>query len=253
MIGLFNTIFYQPIFNLLVLLYDTIPGNDIGVAIIVLTAIIKLILLPLNVQALRSQKAMQDIQPKINELKEKYKDNKEEMTKAMMALYRNEKVNPFSSCLPLLIQLPFLLALYRVLLSGLNSKGFEILYPFVANPGQIDPIAFGFVNLANNHNIPLALAAGIAQYFQGKMMITTQPPKKVQKDPGSKDEAMLGAMNKQMLYFMPVLTIFISYSLPGGLALYWLTMTLLTILQQWYFLGKKGGKKTEIEVIQKNN
>ncbi|MEA3272568.1 MAG: YidC/Oxa1 family membrane protein insertase [Patescibacteria group bacterium] len=244
MIQLFNTIFYEPIFNTLVWLYNVVPGYDIGVAIIILTIILKILLFPLNLQSLRSQKAMQDIQPKINEIKKRLKDKKDEMSKAIMQLYRSEKVNPFSSCLPLLIQLPFLIALYRVLLKALNSEGFEVLYPFIVNPGQINPIAFGFVNLAEPHNIPLALLAGVAQFFQGKMMITSSPHKEAKKDPGSKDEAMLGSMNKQMLYFMPAITVFIGYSLPGGLILYWFVMNLLTIVQQWFFLKKKHNTNT---------
>jgi len=251
MIQLFYTIFYEPIFNLLIFLYNVIPGHDIGVAIIILTIILKVILFPLNLQSLRSQKAMQEIQPKISEIKSRLKDKKEEMTKAIMELYRKEKVNPFSSCLPLLIQLPFLIALYRVLLKGLNSEGFEVLYPFVTNPGAINPIAFGFVNLAEPHNVILALMSGVAQFIQGKMMITTPPSKEARKDPGSKDEAMLGSMNKQMLYFMPALTVFIGYSLPAGLVLYWFIMNLLTILQQWLFLGKKKEDGQEVTVIPK--
>lgn len=239
MIQLFNTIFYDPIYNLLILFYNFIPGHDIGVAIIVLTVFIKLILFPLNLKSLKSQKSLQDLQPKLDELKTKFKDNKEEMTKAMMELYRNEKVNPFSSCLPVLIQLPFLIALYRVLLSGLSSSGFEALYPFVTNPGQINSVAFGFLNLSESQNIILCLLAGASQFLQGKMMITKQPPKTASKDPGSKDEAMLGMMNKQILYFMPAVTVFIGYSLPCGLVLYWLVMNLLTIFQQWYFFKPK--------------
>lgn len=252
MVQIFNTIFYEPIFNLLVLIYNWVPYHDIGLAIIILTIILKLILLPLNIQSLRSQKAMQDIQPKINEIRKTLKDRKEEMTKAIMELYRKEKVNPFSSCLPLLIQLPFLIALYRVLLKALKSDGFEALYSFVAAPVQLNHIAFGFLNLAEPHNIPLALLAGVAQFFQGKMMITSSPAREAKKDPGSKDEAMLGTMNKQMLYFMPAITVFIGYSLPAGLILYWFIMNLLTILQQWIFLGKKKKEKNNQQPIITN-
>ncbi len=239
MANLFHIIFYQPIFNLLVWLYDVIPGYDIGIAIIALTVILKFLLFPLTIKSLRSQKALQEIQPKINEIKEKYKNQKEEMSKAIMELYRKEKVNPFSSCLPILIQLPFLIALYQVLAAGLKSSGFEALYPFVANPGHIDTIFLEFMDLAESKNVILCLLAGITQFFQGKMMTTSSPARVAQKDPGSKDEAMLGSMNKQMLYMMPILTVFIGYSLPGGLVLYWLVMNALTIVQQWIFLRPK--------------
>lgn len=239
MTNLFHIIFYQPIFNLLVWLYDTIPGYDIGIAIIILTIILKLLLFPLTLKSLKSQKALQDIQPKINEIKEKYKNNKEEIAKATMELYRKDKVNPFSSCLPILIQLPFLIALYQVLAAGLKSSGFDALYPFIANPGNIDTVFLGFIDLAESKNVVLCLLAGVTQFFQGKMMLTAPPARVAQKDEGSKDEAMLSSMNKQMLYMMPILTIFIGYSLPGGLVLYWIVMNILTIVQQWAFLKPK--------------
>src|SRR5512143_4102513 len=100
----FNAVFYEPIYNLLVFLYVTIPGRDLGIAIILLTVIIKLILWPLSAKALHSQKALAEIQPKLEALKKEYGDRQEELAKAMMALYSKEKVSPFSSCLPVLIQ-----------------------------------------------------------------------------------------------------------------------------------------------------
>lgn len=239
MYNLFHIIFYQPIFNLLVWLYNAVPGHDIGIAIIILTILLKVLLFPLTLKSMKSQKALQDLQPKLIELKEKYKNDKEGLAKATMELYRNDKVNPFSSCLPILVQLPFLIALYQVLAAGLKSSGFDALYPFVANPGHIDTIFLGFMNLAESKNMVLCLLAGITQFLQGKMMSTSSPARSVQKDTGSKDEAMLGSMNKQMLYMMPVLTVFIGYSLPGGLVLYWLVMNALTIAQQWVFLRPK--------------
>ena len=113
--GIFFTLLTQPMYNALIWLYSVLPGNDLGVAIILLTVIIKLILWPFTGQSLKSQTAMQQLQPKIEEVKEKYKNDKEGQAKVMMALYKEEKVNPFSSCLPLLVQLPILLALYTVL------------------------------------------------------------------------------------------------------------------------------------------
>src|SRR3989344_4893812 len=112
--GIFYTIFYQPIFNALIYLYNIIPGQDLGVAILVLTLIIKLILYPLSQQSIKAQKALQDINPEIEKIKEKYKEEKEKMGPELMALYKEKKVNPFSSCLPILIQLPVLFAIYRV-------------------------------------------------------------------------------------------------------------------------------------------
>ncbi len=240
MIALFNTIFYQPLFNLLVWFYNVIPGHDIGLAIVLLTILIKLILYPFSLQAIRAQKALAELQPKMEELKVKYKGQKEEMSKAMMALYKEHKVNPLSSCLPVLIQLPFLIAVYQVFIHGLSSQGLENLYSFVANPGHINSVSMGFLDLLKP-NIILAVLAGAAQFWQTKMMPRAKPPEKV---PGSKDEGMTAMMNKQMLYFMPLITVFIGATLPGGLTFYWFFTTLLTVVQQ-YFYFKKNNKTAE--------
>jgi len=235
MANIFQVVFYQPILNLLIFLYNIIPGNDLGLAIIAMTVIIKLILLPLSKQSIRSQKSLQDLQPKINELKKRYADNKGAMGKAMMELYRQEKVNPFSSCLPLLIQLPFLWAVFWVFRNGLNSQSLNLVYSFIHRPEIINPLSFGLIDLSKP-NVVLAVLAGLAQFWQAKMMSTKRPPLKSK---GSRDEDMMAIMNKQMLYFMPALTVFIGLTFPGGLALYWLTTTVLTALQQLYLFKRQ--------------
>lgn len=247
MIHLYTIIFYQPIFNFLIWLYNVLPGHDIGLAIIVLTVAIRVILFPLYYQSIKSQKALQDIQPKIEELKKQYKDQKDKMAQELMELYKREKVNPFSSCLPLLIQLPFLFAVFQVFRNGLNSENLNMLYSFVANPGQVNgtsAILFG-MNLASP-SIVLAILATAAQFWQTQMMVKSKPPLVKGKEiTGSADEKMLATMNKQMLYFMPFMTLFFCISMPAGLTLYWLIATLLMILQQFLmFRGK--AKKAEI-------
>lgn len=235
MSAIFHVIFYQPILNLLVFLYNIIPGHDIGLAIIVMTVIIKLALLPLSKQAIRSQKSLQNLQPKIDELKKKYANNKEEQGRAMMQLYKQEKVNPFSSCLPLLIQLPFFWAVFRVFSDGLSGKSLDLVYSFISRPEFINPVSLGLVNLSKP-NVVLAVLAGAAQFWQAKMMIIKRPEVRGN---GAKDEDMMAIMNKQMLYFMPILTVVIGVTFPGGLALYWLVTTLLTALQQLYLFKQK--------------
>lgn len=232
---IFNIVFYQPILNLLVFLYNIVPGHDIGLAIIIMTAAIKLILLPLSKQSIKSQKALQVLQPKIDEIKKKYADNKEEQGRAMMQLYKQDKVNPFSSCLPLLIQLPFLWAVFVVFRDGLSGQSLNLVYSFIHQPEFINTTSLGFINLAKP-NIVLAVLAGLAQFWQAKMMITKRP--EVHGN-GAKDENIMAIMNKQMLYMMPALTIFIGLSFPGGLALYWLVTTVLTALQQLYLFKQK--------------
>lgn len=243
MIDLFNTVLTWPILNLLFWLYDVVPGRDIGIAIIVLTIIIKAVLYPFAVQQIKQQRAMQALQPKMEEIRKRLKDDKEAQAKELMELYKTEKVNPAASCLPLLIQLPVFIALYHALQEGLSSNGLDNLYPFIPNPGTIDPTLFGFVDLANP-NYVLAILAAAVQYWQTKQIMdqtpkaASNPPKEVEGKEGAKDESMAAMMNKQMLYVMPIVTIVIGFGLPGGLILYWLTMSLLTVAQQWYMFKK---------------
>jgi len=218
-------------------LYNVLPRHDIGLAIIILTAVIKIILFPFTLQSLRSQKAMQTLQPKLDALKIQFKDDKEGLAKAMMELYKTEKVSPFSSCLPLLVQLPFLFALYRVLRNGLGGRAPELLYSFVHNPGPLDPHFFG-MNLAKS-SIVLAVIAGLMQFWQTKLIQVKPPPPAIAKAEGAKDESVMSMVNKQMLYMMPVMTVVIGAGLPGGLALYWVVMNALTVLQQLLFMRDK--------------
>ncbi|MBI2484701.1 membrane protein insertase YidC [Candidatus Uhrbacteria bacterium] len=229
---MFQTYLAEPMYNLLVWLYNVIPLHDIGIAIIVLTLIIKGVLWPLTGKALKSQRMLQALQPKIDALRKECGQDKERLAAGMMKLYKEEKVNPASSCLPLLIQLPILIALYRVLLVGLNNGDTYQLYDFVADPGTINEISLGFINLARA-NIVLALLAGASQYVQAKMLQIRRPPAIVRGTEAAKDEDLAASMNKSMLYIMPVMTVVIGASLPGGLALYWLVVTLLSILQQY--------------------
>jgi len=247
MVALFNTILYQPIYNLLIFFYNIVPGHDIGLAIICLTVLVKLVLMPFSLQAVRSQKALQDLQPKLEELKKKYKDQKEKLAAETMKLYKEQKVNPLSSCLPLLIQFPFLIAVYRAFQVGLTSDSFDLLYSFVGNPGSINHIAFGFLNMAAP-SIGLAILAGVAQYIQTQMLSTKKPKTK---EPGAKDEGMLANMNKSMQYFMPFMTIIIGMSLPGGLTFYWFLTTALTSVQQKFMF--KNSPIAAVEIIPPKN
>ncbi len=229
---LFNTILYQPLFNALILLYAFLPGHDFGIAIIVLTLIIKLIFYPLGTQSIRSQKVLSDLQPKIQEIQKKYKNDKEQQMKLTMELYKKEKINPFSGCLPLLIQLPILIALYRVFWHGLQPSEMSYLYRFVPNPGSIDPTFLGIINLSAP-NIILAILAGVLQFVQVKMVTPKSQPKE-----GGKNMQFTDMIQKQTLYFLPIFTIFILWRLPSAIGLYWVAITIFSIIQQ-YLIFKK--------------
>lgn len=232
MFSLFHELLYRPLFNLLVFFYNLIPGSDVGLAIIATTLAIKIVFWPLTQRAIKSQKDLQNLQPKIKELQNRYKDNKEEQAKQLMLFYKNNKVNPFSGCLPLLVQLPILIALYQVFLKGFDPANLSVLYGFVNNPGVIDPDFMGFLDLSRSSRV-LAVLAGITQFWQARMI---SPKKKLPHAPRASDEFMAQAMSKQMLYFLPVLTVVISWGLPAGLALYWVVTTLFTIVQQYVIM-----------------
>ncbi len=251
---LFNLIVFQPILNLLIWLYNVIPGGDFGYAIIALTLIVKLLLYPLTVSQIKQQRALQDLQPKIDEVRNRLKDDKDAQAKELMDLYKREKVNPAASCLPLLIQLPIFLGLFRALRDGLASHSLNLLYPFIANPGTINKMFLHFVDLSKP-NYVLAVLAGAVQFWQSwqifrKPSPAKAPPDDVKKTEGAQDESMAAMMNKQMLYVMPVVTIFIGISLPGGLTLYWLVMSLLTVGQQALFLRKPQPPKPEPQIAK---
>lgn len=249
MTALFHTIVYQPIYNLLVFLYDVVPGADFGIAIILVTVLLKTALYPLSQKQIESQKKLQEIQPKIKEIQKKYKSDREKQSRAMMEFYRDNKINPFSGCLPLIIQLIVLIAIYRVLFT-ISQADFmassETLYTFVSNPGQIGRLFLGLLDLSKPSAL-LAIMTALAQYYQMKMIMeskktldkksatTIQSPTKTEKDAPDFNEIMM----KQMLYIGPALTLFFGMTFPSGLALYWLASTLFMIAQQWHLLKKQ--------------
>ena len=237
MIEFFKVILYEPFLNLLVFFYNVIPGHDLGVSIVFLTLSIKLLLLPLSMKAVKGQKELKELQPKLDEIKKKYAKDKEKQTKATMNLYKENKVNPFSSCLPLLIQLPILIAVFQVFRTGLTDTNLPV-YSFIHNPGALNTIGFGFLVLSAP-NIFLAVITGVAQYIQASMLSGVSPLKSVAKKEGAKDESMMTTMNKQMKFMMPVMTIIIGSTLPSGLMIYWLIGIVFTILEQKIIFKRK--------------
>lgn len=232
---LFNTLLSQPIFNGFVALYNLIP--DAGIVILIVTVIIKMALYPMTNKSIKAQKALTDLQPKLDKIKKEHKGDQQRIAKETMALYKEHKVNPFGSCLPLLIQLPVFIALYWVLRETLMDGGadFNNLYSFVSNPGEINSITLGLFDLSKN-SIVLALLAGGAQFLQARMFSKNRAPATAGE--GAKDENMTVMMNKQMTYFMPFITVIIGYQLPAGLALYWFLSTALTGIQQVFIFKK---------------
>lgn len=208
-------------------MYQYIP--DIGVVIIILTVIIRLILLPSFHKSLKHQRELQKLQPKMKEIKEKHKDDQEKQAAAMMELYRVHKVNPLSSCLPILIQLPLLLALYQVFMRSLNGQELQGLYEFIAHPEHINPMFLNFIDLSAKSNYYLSGLAAILQYLQTRLSQNQSTP--------ADDTTRM--MTSYMLYLLPAMTFFFGVQFPAGLALYWVTTTLFGIAQQYYVLRRE--------------
>jgi YidC/Oxa1 family membrane protein insertase len=236
LVNIFNTILYQPLFNALVLLYQFLPGHDFGIAVIVLTLLIRLALSPLMIQSLKSQKAFSKLQNRVQKIQKDHKKNKEQQMKEIISLYQGEKISPLGGCLPLLFQLPVLIALYRVFWRGLQPESLKLLYHFVPEPETINFFFLGIIDLSQP-NFFLAFLAGFFQWWQSKITNTFQ--KKLRSEQISKSEKTLPKdqlseqLTKQALYFFPIFTILILLKMPAAVGLYWITTILFSILQQY--------------------
>ncbi len=239
-ISFFNTVLYQPFLNILVALYVFFPGHDLGVAVILLTLIIKLVLSPISLKAAKSQKALSKIQPKLKEIQNKYKDDKMKQSQEMMELYKKEKISPLSGCFPLIIQLPILIALYQVFLRGLESEALKSsLYSFIPQPGTLELTFLGIINLGQS-SLVLAVMAGVLQFFHSKLSMSVSSGDK-------KDSKGFGSMmQKQMIYFFPFITVLIVWKLGSLIGLYWIVSTLFSITEQ-YIIRKPWKEKKKKE------
>lgn len=246
---LFTYALYQPLLNALIFLAWLIPGHSIGSAIIALTIIIRLALLPSSIKTLEQQRRMKALQPKIDALKDKHGNDKAAHSKATMELYASEKVNPLGSCLPTLLQLPILLVLYQVFIHGLKVEEYRLLYPFTPHMDGINTHWLGLDLTKPESWVLPVLAAGL-QYLQARQMSQLTPQPASTKD-GQPDISQ--AMSKQMLYFMPLMTYFITLRLPAALGLYWVATTLFMVAQQAWFMRQPIPQFSNTLVTKKDN
>lgn len=241
MASLFKTIFYQPLLNTLIFLWHYAAFEDLGIAIILLTIVIRLILFPVFQKSVRHQTLMQRLSPEVKKIQENHRGNKEKQAQAMMDLYRQHKVNPFGGFLLLIIQLPIMIAIYQVILKGFSPEVFTNLYSFIPHPQEFSQSFLGLIDLGKK-SILIAVVAAVAQFFQGKLSMSLSKPQK--EEPGQKGAAMAQIISKQMIFIGPLFTIFIVGSLPSAVGLYWLTSTLFGIGQQ-ILINKKLKKQDE--------
>lgn len=228
MSSLYHTLFFDPIYNFLIYLFTVIPWADAGIAVVIVTIIVRLILYPLSKKAVVTQARMAEIGPELNAIKEKYKNNSEEMARRTLALYREKSVNPFSGILVIIIQIPIILALYQIFLQ-FPQVNTELLYSFVSAPEKIETLFLGLLDVSGKSAL-IAFLAALSTYLQ--LYFSTKGQKEPQGN--SFGDNLTRNMQKQMKYFFPILVFFISYSISGVIALYWFTTNLFSILQDWY-------------------
>ena len=232
---IYDTFFYEPLYNGLVVFIKIVPWHNVGIAVILFTILIKVILFPLSQKSVKTQFEMKLVEPELNEIKLKYKDNKQLQAEKTMQLYKERGINPFSGIFLMFIQLPVLIALYQVFLSGgLPNIHTDLIYPFINIPDSINMNLF-MINIADK-SILFAFFAALAQFVQMQIVL----PKTVKKD-NKKDQKPLDfkdelarSMNVQMKYVMPIIIFFIAKSFPVVVSLYLITSSVFAIGQEFY-------------------
>jgi len=221
----FTEFLYRPLFNALAWLYQNVAFQDLGVAIILLTLVIRFVLFPLFQKTVEHQQVTQNLQPEIKKIQKKYKDDKETQAKHIMDLYGKHKVNPMTPLIALAIQLPVIFVLYRIFINGFSNGALDLLYPSIHLPAVPTQTFLGILDLTQP-SIILAVVAAIFQYIQGALSLRKK--KKDKGDQPSKAEKI----GKKMVMFMPAITLAILSNLPAAVGIYWTTTTIFSIFQQ---------------------
>ncbi len=232
---MFHTLFYEPIYNLLVIVLTYTPLHDIGAAIIIVTLLVKALLLPLNLSALRSQYLMKRLEPEMKKIKELQKTDAALASKQMMDLYKKEKINPISSILAVIIQIPVFFALYFVFSKGLHVD-LESSYSFVHFPEILHTKAFGLFDVTQK-NIVIAILAGFSSYLLARRQTMSMTSNKQAHEETFQDHFMK-SMKVQLLYVLPIIIAFSASVLPSALGLYWFISNLIGYAQDVYMKKK---------------
>ena len=212
----FRELFYKPLLNGLIWLYDTVALQDLGMAIILLTVAVRLIIYPLFHQGIKYQRAIQQLHPELAKIKTKHKKDREAQTKATLELFQQYKLNPLTPFLSLLVQLPVFLVLYVIFISDFTETLEPWLYSFTPRVGELNETFLGFIDL-KEVSPALAVLTALTQYLQGRLTLTT---------------ATTPAMKLMMIYFLPGVILVALFNFPAALGLYWLTTTVFSIIQQ---------------------
>jgi YidC/Oxa1 family membrane protein insertase len=237
MSSLWNTVFYQPIYNILIFIINNITFHDVGFAIILVTIIIKLILSPLTRKSIKSQILMKRMEPELKQIKKDFPD-KEEQAKKTFELYKKHGTNPFSGCLVVILQLPVIFALYYVFYKGL-AVNTSIIYSFIQIPTTLHTNFLGLIEMSS-HSIFLAIFAGITQFVQGYLSAPVKPGKveivkgEAANEPKPFQDQLSDSMQMNVRYVLPIFIAFIAWKISAAVALYWIVSNMFTIVQEWY-------------------
>lgn len=240
---IWHTFFFNPIYNSLVFFIDVVPGGDIGIAIILTVILVKLVLLPVSLKAARTQFLMNEMEPKMKEIKEEFKDNREEQARRTLELFQENKVNPFSSIILLFIQIPIVIALYFAVSRGggvhLPDINTAVLYSFVPTPETVSMYFLGMMDIAAK-SVTLALLAAVTQYLHTHLSMPKLAPRDPNVEPSFKDD-FNRSLQLQMRYMMPIIIFIAAYSISAAIALYFTISNLMSIAQE-YVVRHKGLK-----------
>ncbi|MFA6446552.1 MAG: YidC/Oxa1 family membrane protein insertase, partial [Candidatus Paceibacterota bacterium] len=208
---------------------------DAGMAVILFTCIVKLILFPLSQKAIKNQLALKDIQPHMDKIKDDHPTDKQAQSLKTLALYKEKGVNPFSSIILLVIQIPIIFALYWVFQAVSTGVQVNDLYSFVHAPDHINTVFLGLFDITKNSPLVLAIIVGLSQFFQAYLTLPKTDKNAPKKEGKPSFQAELGkSMGVQMKYILPIFTFFISRSFSSALSLYWITSNLFAIGQELY-------------------
>lgn len=246
---MFNTFFLAPVYNVMVFFLNLIPAHDVGIAIILTTVAIKLILLKLNLSSQRSAYLMKDIQGDLDSIKKKHKGDNKKIAEETMKIYKEKKIKPFSSFLVLLIQIPVFFALFYVFREGNFSLRSDLIYSFVHFPETIKNLAFGFMDLSQKY-IWIGVLTGITMFILARRQsFGLTDNKKEENKPSSKGgdfvEVFSKTMQPLMKYFLPVVSGVSAAFFPAAIGVYWTVNNILSIFQDMYIKNKLKQEKEE--------
>ena len=275
-----RAILTQPLFNLLIVIYALIPGNDFGVAIIIFTVMVRLLLWPLLKKQLHQQKAMKELQPEISKIKKKSGGDKQKEAQAMMELYKEREINPLGNLGVVFLQFPILIALFLMLRGVVDDhttvarlsydivKNLQPVADIISKPAEFKPFFLGIIDLSQAAYtkstgiywpaVPLAFGAGLGQFLQTRQLATKNKDSKTLKSllkdakdgkqvsQSEQNEVMTGSLTN----FLPIITLIFAFGFPAALSLYWTSSSLIAVFQQKSILGQDLEEMTKVKIIE---